>query len=112
VDLFLTAGLGHALRSYVIAGSLSGTSPGIPLPGGSATLPLAWDPFTSLVLDQVNTPTFSLFAGSLDAHGNATAQLNLPALDPALVGTRIYFAYALSAPFDYASNPVIIEIAP
>jgi len=112
VDLFLTAGLTHGQRSYVLAGSLSGTTPGTPLPGGSATLPLNWDPFTSLVLEQINTPTFSLFAGSLDAQGNATAQLNLPALVPALIGTRISFAYALSAPFDYASTPVVIEIVP
>ncbi|MFH1998640.1 MAG: hypothetical protein ABIK28_03120 [Planctomycetota bacterium] len=39
----LDAGASHASRNYLILGSATGTSPGYPLPGGMATLPLNWD---------------------------------------------------------------------
>jgi len=40
VHFDLDAGVENAGRTYFLLGSLSGTSPGIPLPGGQATLPL------------------------------------------------------------------------
>jgi hypothetical protein len=101
----------NANRNYLVLGSVSGTSPGTPLPGGMATLPLNWDVFTGLTIDLANTPVFSNFLGVLGADGNATATLNLPPV-PGTAGLKMYFAYALNNPWDVVSNPVTIEIVP
>ena len=110
VNFKLQAGAGNAGRNYIMLGSVTGTSPGFPLPGGLAVMPLNWDPFTDLVLAFLNTPIFSSFLGGLDATGAAAAQLNAPPLPPAAVGLIMDFAYALNKPFDCASNPVSIRI--
>jgi hypothetical protein len=110
VDFHLNAG--HAGRNYLLLGGLTGTSPGHPLPGGYATLPLNWDPFTDLVLLLLNTPLFADFLGQLDGSGMGTAQLNAPALPSGFVGSILYFAYCLNNPFDFVSNAVEIEIVP
>lgn len=112
VNFGLDAGSGNANRNYLVAGSVSGTEPGIPLPGGLATLPLNWDVFTNIVIGLLNSPVFNKFMGSLDAFGTATAQLNTGPVPPEAVGLRMYFAFCLSSPFDYASNPVEIRFLP
>ena len=112
VDFSITAGTDHTNRSYLLLGSVSGTEPGIPLSGGGH-LPLVWDVFTSIVASALNTPTFSSFFGGLNLWRNGTAQLNAPLpLNPGLIGTSLYFAYALNQPWNFASNPVEIEIIP
>lgn len=111
VEFTLAAGTGNTNRSYIIAGSRSGTEPGTPLPGGLATIPLNRDAFTDFVLDRLNTNLFADFSGTLDSSGNAVARFNAPA-KPELAGTTLYFAYALKKPWDFASNPVAIEIIP
>jgi hypothetical protein len=73
---------------------------------------LNWDGFTNLVLSLLNSPTFSHFLDALDVNGQALAQLTAPPLSPTHVGLIMYYAYALSAPFDFASNPVVIEVVP
>ena len=76
-------------------------------------LPLNWDVFTDLVLSLVNTPVFSNFLGTLDGTGSSLAKLNIPGpLPPGLVGTLVYFAYALNNPWDFTSNAEYIEIVP
>lgn len=97
-------------RAYVLLGSITGTTPGIRLPGGLATLPVNWDGFGSLVLAALNTSAFSQFAGSLDASGKANAQFRLGPMPTALVGREFHFAYALAGPWDFVSNPVGIAI--
>ena len=109
----LAAGSANGSRNYFVLGSLSGTEPGIPLPGGMVTLPLNWDFFTNVVYQLANTPAFMNFQGTLDANGNATATFDtLGALPPGLVGVNMNFAYLVISPFDYVSNPVAIEIVP
>ena len=94
-------------------GGLSGTEPGRSLPGGHVILPVNFDSFTFLVMfPLLNTYYFTNFLGTLDANGSSTAQLNAPALPPGFVGVIMYYAYCLSSPFDFASNPVEIEIVP
>jgi hypothetical protein len=110
VELQLNSGADHAGRNYLMLGSLTGTKPGTPLPGGSATLPLNWDPFTDLVLSQVNTQTFSYFMGQLDTNGQSVAKIQAPPLLPTLVGVKMHFAYCLYPPIDYVSNPVEVMI--
>jgi hypothetical protein len=111
VFLTLFGGVENANRNYLILGGLTGTSPGYVLPGGTV-LPINWDAFTDLALSLVNTPVFKDFLGSLDSSGTNFAQLNVPALPPGMVGTVLYFAYALNNPFDFASTHVEIEVVP
>jgi len=109
--LTLTAGSKNASRNYCILGSLSGTSPGIPLPGGQASLPLGWDALTLIVLLNLNTPAFVDFWGVLNDNGYAQACFNAEApLPSGLLGAEMHFAYTLYPPFDYVSNPVSISI--
>lgn len=112
INFSLDAGTSNAGRKYLVLGSLSGTSPGIVLPGGFETLPIAWDGFTDLVFAFLNTPVFSNFLNVLDANGESTAQLNAPALDPIYVGSQMSYAFCLNNPFDYASNPVHVHVVP
>jgi hypothetical protein len=111
VDFTLNAGADHAGRWYLLLGSLSGTAPGIPLPGGPSALPLNWDPFTDLVLGLLNTPAFDHFMGKLDNDGRAEARLDAPPIPPTgAVGLKMAFAYLLDYPFEFASNPVEVTI--
>ena len=110
VDFKLDAGPGNAGRNYILLGSVTGTVPGFPLPGGLATLPINWDPFTDFVLVFINTPVFFNFLGQLDANGQALAILNAPPLPANAIGVIMDFAYALNNPWDCASNPVTVRI--
>ena len=111
VDFDLWAGPNNGSRNYLLLGSVTGTSPGTTLPGGMATLPLNWDAFTGLVVTYANTPIFKDFMGVLDSNGAASAKLSLGPV-PGFAGTLLYFAYAMNMPWDFASNPVQIEIVP
>jgi len=112
VNFTLNAGIGNANRKYILLGGVTGVSPGVLLPGGKATLPLNWDLFTDLTLALVNTPAFHNFLGKLDGLGSANAKLDT--FGPFASGgvSKLYFAYCLLKPFDFASNPVTISIAP
>jgi len=112
VNFTLNSGSTHAGRTYFMLGSVTGTSPGFPLPGG-LVLPLNWDIFTGMVFKLANTPAFEDFYGTLDGSGQATAQLDsFGPLPPGGLGVKLYFAYLQYSPFDFVSNPVAIEIVP
>ncbi len=66
----------YAGMTFAVAGSLSGTSPGIPF--GGVTVPLVWDAYFDLCLMNFNIPPFSNTYGMLDANGQATSQIILP----------------------------------
>ncbi|MBI4881543.1 MAG: hypothetical protein HY812_18045 [Planctomycetes bacterium] len=113
VEFWLNAGAAAAGRSYLLLGSGSGTSPGLPLPGGAATLPLNADALTTLTILMANSAVFSGFQGTLDATGHGEALLNtLGPVSSSAVGYTMHFAYALANPYDLASNAVVLEIAP
>jgi hypothetical protein len=113
VDLRLEAGDDHANRTYLMAGSVSGVAIGIPLPGGQVSLPLNWDFFTQLVINNLNTTIFTNFLGALDGNGSATATFDtLGPLPGGMAGLRFYFAYAINKPWNFASNAVGILIVP
>jgi hypothetical protein len=112
VSFTIDAGVDHANRNYLMLGSVTGTEPGTPLPGGYATLPLNWDPFTDLVLSLLNTPVFSSFMGMLDGMGTGSAHILSPALPSSTIGVVMHFAYCLNNPFDAVSNPVEVDIVP
>lgn len=76
------------------------------------TVCLNWDVFTSIMVSQLNNAVFVDFLGVLDNQGMGTAQLNLPPV-PGAAGVTLYFAYLLKgSPWDFASNPVGIDIVP
>lgn len=110
-DFILCAGTANAKREYFLLGSMSGTAPGIPLPGGKAVLPLNWDVFTGIVIQCINSSMFLNFMGILDDTGTAKAQFDtLGPLPPEMIGMVMYYAYALNKPWNYASTPVEIGI--
>jgi hypothetical protein len=111
VNFTLNAGPTLANRKYLMLGSITGTSPGTPLPGGQATLPINWDIFTGLVVSLLNTPVFQSFTGNLNGSGLGNAQMNLGPV-PGAAGLTMYFAFALNNPWDFASNPAPIQIVP
>lgn len=108
----LDAGAAMINRGFLLVGSMSGTEPGTPLPGGLATLPLNRDWFTDFILARLNSGLFQNFQGTLDASGQGAAQLNAPPFSPTWVGTTMHYAFATTYPFDYASNAVAVEIVP
>jgi hypothetical protein len=115
VNFLLDAGAANAGRDYLMLGGVSGTMPGTPLPGGMATLPLNLDYFTDVVVSMINTAVFANFMDTLDKAGMAKAQLNtvdLANVSQGCIGVKLYFAYALNNPWDFASNAVSIEIVP
>jgi plastocyanin len=111
VNFFLDAGPANGNRIYLMLGSITGSVPGTPLPGGTAVLPINWDVFTGLVVSLLNTPIFSNFQGSLDVSGKGTAALNLGPL-PGAAGLIMTFAYAVAPPWNFASNTVGITVVP
>jgi hypothetical protein len=113
VNLSLSAGAENSGRIYFLLGSLTGTAPGLPLPGGKATLPINMDLFSSIVWQNLNTLFFQNFLGVLDISGEGTAVLDtLAPLPASVVGVTMSYAYALYNPLDFASNPINVLIAP
>jgi hypothetical protein len=108
----LSAGFINGNRNYIVLGSMSGTEPGYPLPGNLVILPLNWDLFTEMLFPLMNSNLLQNFLSVLDSDGNATATLYIPVPIPEAVGMTMYFAFALNNPWDFASNPVDIEIVP
>lgn len=105
----LRASRGEARRIYVLLAGLSGTTPGTLLPGGSATLPLNLDALSSLSIDPSASAVFANFLGVLSTAGTANAKLILPKV-PGTAGLKVYFAYALANPWNFASTPATIAI--
>jgi parallel beta-helix repeat protein len=114
ITFSLKGGSANRTKRYLILGSLSGTNPGIPLPGEKAVLPLRWDGFTSFIITFMNTKAFSGFMGELDSRGNASAVFRtMGPLPPDMVGLAFTFAYALhDQGWNFVSYPVNIRIKP
>jgi len=109
INFYLDAGPQNGNRNYLLIGSASGTTPGIPIPGGYETLPLNWDWFTEIVLALYNTAIFKNFHGKLLGDGKGEAIFDFPGY-PGTNGLELCFAYCLNNPFDVVSNPVEIKI--
>ena len=111
----LNAGPNQGTHSYLIFGSISGTSPGLTFPNTTITLPINWDLFTNVVLSYVNQPMFTDFMGSLDSFGRYEALLDLPPLPVGAAGITLSFAYGCmngSGKWCFASNAVALGIVP
>jgi hypothetical protein len=113
VDFFMDAGPSHGNRGYILLGSVTGTMPGTPLPGGGL-LPLNQDPFTNWIMNNVGSPVINGFFGNLDINGQASATFNSfgplpPVLPPGMI---LNFAFTTLWPMDFQSNPVAVQIVP
>lgn len=110
--LFVEGATYHAGKSYVIAGSMTGTTPGAPI-GPLLRMPLNVDQWTVLTLINGNGPFFPGFQGVLDAQARATACINLPAQLPiSLVGLTLDHAFLLydASGFLAVSNPASLQL--
>jgi len=112
VSFDMDSGADHALRDYLLCGTVSGCLPGTMLPGGLVVIPLNRDWFTDFILDNLASPVFAGFYGQLDADGRAVAQLNAPPLQPTWIGRTMHYAFGLKSPWNFVSNAVTIEIVP
>lgn len=112
VEFNLDASTDHRHKGYFLLGSMSGSSPGVELPG-ARRLPLNIDNFTYLIGHFFNTPRYRNFAGDLDSAGKASAYLSVPAgyLSGA-VGVQFYFAFVTLPRQEFASNSVTLTVAP
>jgi outer membrane protein assembly factor BamB len=115
LQLLLDRPQSAAGQVYLVLGSLSGTSPGLPLPGG-LTLPLVADALTTLWLASPNLPPFSNGLGLLSPSGDARATLTLPSgLSPTLAGLTAHHAFVEFTPtgdLTYASPASAAQIVP
>jgi hypothetical protein len=114
IGFTLEAGAENGNRPYLLLGSLSGTSPGFVLPGGTV-LPLNWDLLTDVIMLCLGTPICKDFLGALDGDGKAAAELNtFGPVDPILIGETAHFAYCLRGwpGFNFVSNPIGVTFEP
>ncbi len=112
IDFMLDAGSTFAGRNYLVLASLAGSSPGMNVNG--VHVPLNWDWVSDFIYNNLGLPAFQDFFSNLDGSGQAVATLNLssaPGLAP-FVGQNLTFAFAVTGPVDFASNPLEIEILP
>lgn len=102
----------NANRNYIIFGSITGSTPGTPLPGGHVTAPFNWDIFTNVLLQLSGSSIFPGFMGTLDINGEASASINLPNVS-GNSGLAMTFCFCCDdMVWDVASNPVTITIVP
>ena len=112
-NLHLKAAPGLAGQLFFVAGSASGTAPGIPV--GPWTVPLNPDGY--FLLTVAGTPLLTGTPGTLDGTGAGAAALGLlPAFDPSLAGLTVHHAAlvldaASFAPL-FASSAAPLDLVP
>jgi FG-GAP repeat len=105
----------HAGDYYLILGSVSGTTPALPL--GAADLPLVVDAYTLFGLQNPNSPLLPASLGTLDSWGRASTSFTLPPQSvPNFIGSTVHHAYLVldqtTLAVELASNPTPLLIAP
>ena len=96
VDFSLAGGPALGNLGYLLAGSLSGTTPGLSL--GNVVLPLNLDAVTGMLLAGIGSPALPGFLGVLSADGDAFAALDTTVVVPAaLLGLTLDFAWLTTA---------------
>lgn len=114
--LSIWTGKDNAFLAYFVLGSLSGTTPGIPV--GGEVMPLNFDSYTSFTLTNPNSPILAGSFAGLDMFGAGIASFNVPpASSPAYVGLTVHHAFVVFDPSDpdgvgMVSNAVQAEIVP
>ena len=106
-DMYLDAGPLSGNNLYLVLGTVSGTTPGIPV--GAFTLPLTFDGYLNFTLLNANSGVLQNTLGFLDANGRAAAALNVSAgTNPGLAGTNVDHAFIA---FDLALIPTFVSEA-
>jgi len=110
-SLNLNAGPCNGGRFYLVLGSVTGTTPGLPL-GGGVILPLNADAYFNRTLAAPNLPPMGASFGVLNGAGQASASFTLPpGLTVNLVGVTVHHAYVLLTPaLDFASDAVSVSL--
>ncbi len=109
--LTLDADIQSALRGYWVVGSVTGTTPGVPL--GGIVIPLRYDFYTDFTVAAPNSSVLSTSRGTLDVKGRGKATFNVPkGLGSAAVGVTIYHAFITftGTTIHMASNPVALKL--
>ena len=111
----LDAGAAFGQHAYVVLGSATGTSPGLPVDG--VTVPLNFDAYTAFSIKRANGAVFVNTFGALDGQGKGSAQLKVPGgTDPSLAGLRLHHAYPafdlVSGAAAMASNAIPVDLVP
>lgn len=108
--LVLERGVAHAGHPYWLAGSMSGTSPGLRFRG--QRIPLNLDGYFRSCLRSPNAGWFTNNLGRLDGNGRATVDLRIPPeAYAALVGVTLHHAFMEFAPGEgaHVSNVVALR---
>jgi hypothetical protein len=103
----IDAGPNNAGRPYLCLGSISGTSPGITLPGGEL-LPLNNDGYFQYTLNNPNSPILSGSFGVLDAQGRGTVTFRPTRR---FVGRTVHHAFYLTgSTVDFVSEAEPVQV--
>jgi hypothetical protein len=105
--LRLNAGPANAGRSYMVLGSLSGTSPGTMI--GSVTVPLNNDAYYQFTLNNPNSTILQNSQGVLDATGRAACVFKP---DGTFVNMTANHAFILTSPVSFVSEPESCVVVP
>lgn len=111
----LDAGLEHAGGVFLILGSVTGTSPGLPI--DDTEIPLVFDVYTLYTMNSPNATPLEGTFGLLGVLGSAVAQFRLPpGSNPNLVGVELHHAFvvldAADAEVLFASNAIPVRLVP
>ncbi|MEO0652084.1 MAG: PQQ-dependent sugar dehydrogenase [Planctomycetota bacterium] len=111
----LDSGAGFAGSLYFLAGTTSGTAPGLPF--GGFVIPLNLDAYTNLTLANPNSPPLTASLGTLGADGTAQARFSLTGggASAALAGTTLHHAYVTIdgvGSVSSVSNALALTLAP
>lgn len=111
VPFTIDLGASSAMSSYLLVGSASGTSPGLPWSG--LTVPLNWDDVMWTTLTYPGPPLLPGSFGVLDAVGRATASLEAtPGLLDPLIGLHLDWALIALGTAPVVTNAVGFDILP
>lgn len=117
--LELDAGHQHALETYHVLGSISGTTPGLPH-GPGHVVPLNPDAYFLRTLRHPGLPPIARSTGVLDARGHATAAFRLPPSGSIhLIGLTVHHAFLTFRPglhgrpsLAFVSNALPVSLVP
>lgn len=112
-SLYLNAKPVHAGEIYIVAGTLSGTSPGTAV--GTFLVPINLDFYTNIILSNENLPPFGNTLGILDSAGRSVATISVAPGIPGIAGIVFHHIYATlntSGALTFVSEPAALTIVP
>lgn len=112
-SLYLNAMPAHAGEIYVVAGTLSGTSPGVSV--GTFLVPINLDFYTNIILSNENLPPFGNTLGVLNPAGRSVATITVAPGIPGIAGAVFHHIYATlntSGALTFVSEPAALTIVP